>query len=50
MVEEVENLEISIHVISGSPGFDTMRLMGMSGTKSIVILVDSRSTHNLIPW
>jgi hypothetical protein len=38
--------EISIHAISGSPSPNTMRLMGMIQRQVVVILVDSRSTHN----
>lgn len=38
--------EISIHAISGSPSPNTMRLVGMIQRQVVVILVDSRSTHN----
>lgn len=50
-----EELEVSINTISSSPSSNTMRLLGVIGTQSVVILVDSSSTHNfwiirLLSW
>lgn len=46
--KQEENLEISIHVNSNSPSPNTKMLMGVIGAQSIVILVDSGSTHNFL--
>lgn len=43
-----EGLEVSIHSLSGFPSSNTMRLMGVVETKTMVILVDSGSTNNFL--
>ncbi|XP_042980307.1 uncharacterized protein LOC122310468 [Carya illinoinensis] len=40
--------EISLNAISGTPGNNTMRLLGRIGQAQVVILIDSGSTHNFI--
>ncbi|XP_042965413.1 uncharacterized protein LOC122299304 [Carya illinoinensis] len=40
--------EISLNAISGTPGNNTMRLLGRIGQAHVVILIDSGSTHNFI--
>ena len=45
--EEVEP-EISIHALCGSPNPKTMRIIGQVGRKTVVILIDTGSTHNFI--
>ena len=40
--------QISINVMSGHPGFNTMRVAGLKGKKTLHILIDSGSTHNFL--
>ena len=40
--------QISINVMSGCPGFNTVRVIGHIGKKTIYILLDSGSTHNFL--
>lgn len=49
---EVRDVEpcISVTALSGSHSFQTMRVNGMFGKKSIHILIDSGSTHNFLIW
>jgi hypothetical protein len=46
--EHVGNPEIYIHTISGTPTPNTMRIVGTIQQQIVVILVDSRSTHNFL--
>ncbi|XP_074304368.1 uncharacterized protein LOC141639077 [Silene latifolia] len=39
---------ISVNALSGSPGFQTMRVTGYVGKKATHILIDSGSTHNFL--
>ena len=39
---------ISLQAINGVQGFQTMRVMGYFGKKSLQLLVDSSSTHNFV--
>lgn len=43
-----EQIEVSLHAISGSISTNAMKLLGKMGSFSIEILVDSRSTHNFL--
>ncbi|XP_076957283.1 uncharacterized protein LOC143632734 [Bidens hawaiensis] len=47
-VQEVEEPKISIHALTGIPSYFTMKITGSIGTRTLHILVDSRSTHNFI--
>ncbi|KAF9688586.1 hypothetical protein SADUNF_Sadunf01G0003700 [Salix dunnii] len=40
--------EISIHALCGSPNPKTIWIMGYTGRRAVVILVDTGSTHNFI--
>lgn len=40
--------KISLHAILGSHLASTMKVRGILGTKSVLILIDSGSTHNFI--
>ena len=40
--------QLSINAMSGCPGFNTMRVNGHVGKKTIHILLDSGSTHNFL--
>jgi 2-polyprenyl-3-methyl-5-hydroxy-6-metoxy-1,4-benzoquinol methylase len=46
VLEHVGNPEMYIHTISGTPTPNTMRIVGTIQQQIVVILVDSRSTHN----
>ncbi|KAJ0851953.1 putative nucleotidyltransferase, Ribonuclease H [Helianthus annuus] len=50
--EEEECIEdtphISLHAITGIPSFSTMKITGSRGTRKLLILTDSGSTHNFI--
>ncbi|KAK9671838.1 hypothetical protein RND81_12G058100 [Saponaria officinalis] len=54
VVEEVDDVVdlntpcISVNALSGSQGFQTMRVLGSYGRKPLHILVDSGSTHNFL--
>ena len=48
MQDEQEALGISLHAISGAHSFDTMRVRGIFGSVSTIILLDSGSTHNFL--
>jgi hypothetical protein len=43
-----ENLEISLHAVTGSPNPRTMRLWGMIKYQGVIILIDSGSSHNFL--
>ena len=47
-VEEEVEPQISINAMSGHPGFNTMRVNGHKGKKTLHILIDSGSTHNFL--
>ena len=42
------NPQVSLHALEGTFNFQTMRLKGVVGKRSLCILIDSRSTHNFI--
>ncbi|KAF5468849.1 hypothetical protein F2P56_012962 [Juglans regia] len=46
--EDLEQLEVSIHAISGCVNNNAMKLFGKIGSVSVEILVDSGSTHNFL--
>lgn len=48
MSETVDFPEISLHVISGMVTPQTMRARGNLGRNSVMVLIDSGSTHNFI--
>ncbi|XP_057952937.1 uncharacterized protein LOC131147183 [Malania oleifera] len=43
-----DKVEITLHALTGSPHYKTMRVVGCFRGQSFVILVDTRSTHNFI--
>ena len=44
----VEEVGITLYALSGTPTSGTMRVMGRIKHKSLVILIDSSSTHNFV--
>ncbi|XP_035551117.1 uncharacterized protein LOC118349692 [Juglans regia] len=48
VLKGVEELEVSIHAISGCINSNAMKLLGTIGSFSVEILVDSGSTHNFL--
>ena len=44
----VEEADITLYALSGTPNFGTMRVMGKVKHKSVVILIDSGSTLNFV--
>lgn len=40
--------EISLHALAGSLNPKTIRVVGRVGGQNVVILIDSRSTHNFL--
>ena len=44
----VEEVGIILYALSGTPTSGTMRVMGRIMHKSLVILIDSGSTHNFV--
>lgn len=45
---EESNPEISIHALTGTQNFQTMRVRGFVGKKELHILIDTGSTHNFL--
>ena len=43
-----ENPQLSIHALESTYNYQTMRVKGSVGRKSLCILIDSGSTHNFI--
>lgn len=48
MLEGEEDTEISLHAYQGKLGVRTIRLEGFIKTRSVSVLVDPGSTHNLM--
>lgn len=48
IIEDLENVQISMHALVGSYSFRTMRIKGNLRGRTITILIDSGSTHNFI--
>ena len=46
--EDSDKLEISLHAMAGSPTPQTMQIHGVINQQSLVVLIDSGSTHNFI--
>jgi len=46
--EEESIPQISINAMNGHSGFNTMRVNGHRGKKTLHILIDSGSTHNFL--
>lgn len=46
--EEESMSQISINAMSGHSSFNTMRVNGHMGKKTLHILIDSGSTHNFL--
>lgn len=46
--ETRDHLEISLHAILGTTAPQTMRVRGTMGQHSVVVLIDSRNTHNFV--
>ncbi len=52
-MEETRNLEeteISVHALSGEIQHETIKVQGEMGNKSLVILIDTGSTHSFIDF
>lgn len=48
ILETGDSLEISLHAISGTTAPQAMRVRGTAGRHPVVVLIDSRSTHNFV--
>lgn len=48
VLQAKDSLEISLHAISGTLAPLTMRLKGTINRHSVIVLIDSGSTHNFI--
>ncbi|OIT30576.1 hypothetical protein A4A49_15761 [Nicotiana attenuata] len=48
MEETIENCAISLQALSGTPGYQTLRLRGFTEHKPLEIFIDCGSTHNFI--
>ncbi|KAL4324350.1 hypothetical protein GQ457_11G020520 [Hibiscus cannabinus] len=46
--DEVDNLEVSLHAISGTRNSSTMKLIAKVSGVTLLVLVDSGSTHNFL--
>lgn len=46
--KQEDSPKISIHAITGAPNPKTMRMVGRIGSKEVVILEDTGSTHNIL--
>ncbi|WJZ85545.1 hypothetical protein VitviT2T_005072 [Vitis vinifera] len=46
--EDNDELEISLHAMAGSPAPQTMQIHGVINQQSLIVLIDSGSTHNFI--
>ncbi|KAL4366769.1 hypothetical protein GQ457_05G003480 [Hibiscus cannabinus] len=46
--DEVDNLEVSLHAISGTRNSSTMQLIAKVSGVTLLVLVDSGSTHNFL--
>lgn len=47
-IQTAELLVISVHALSGVPSPKTMRLVGNIGNFSVIILIDTGSTHSFV--
>lgn len=47
-VDAAEDLQMSLHALSGNYGKQTMKVEGFFGTQRMHILIDKGSTHNFI--
>ncbi|KAL4271596.1 hypothetical protein GQ457_13G023790 [Hibiscus cannabinus] len=47
-MQQDEELEISINALTGSSGYNTLRLQGLVKGKTLNVLVDSGSTHSFV--
>jgi hypothetical protein len=47
-VQQADLLGISLHAIAGAPSPKTMRLVGKIGTCSVIVLIDTGSTHSFV--
>lgn len=43
-----ELVELSLHVMRGTSGCQTMRISGLIKIRAVIMLVDSSSTHNFL--
>ena len=46
--EQEEDVEITLYALIGTPTLGTMRVRGKINGSGLVILVDTRSTHNFV--
>lgn len=44
----IHDVSISLHAMVGTPSSKIMRIRGMVNKKHVIVLIDTRSTHNFL--